>query len=113
MKALMQNFRTSPPTELGGIKVKQVRDYQSLTTLTVGGGTAALDAPKADMVILDLAEEGNYIAVRPSGTEPKVKFYMFTYVPAEQLHNLDTTRDEMSERMQAFEQDLKNYADKA
>lgn len=113
MKALMQNFRTNPPTELGGIKVKQVRDYQSLTTLTVGGGTAALDAPKADMVILDLAEEGNYIAVRPSGTEPKVKFYMFTYVPAEQLHNLDTTRDEMSERMQAFEQDLKNYADKA
>ena len=37
------------------------------------------------MVMLDLATEGNYVAVRPSGTEPKVKFYMFTYEPAEQL----------------------------
>ena len=38
------------------------------------------------MVILDLAEEGHYVAVRPSGTEPKVKFYLFTFVAPEQLH---------------------------
>ena len=41
------------------------------------------------MVILDLAETGNYVAVRPSGTEPKVKFYMFAYTPAEQLADLE------------------------
>jgi phosphoglucomutase/phosphomannomutase len=62
------------------------------------------------MVILDLAEEGNYIAVRPSGTEPKVKFYMFTYVPAEQLHDLAATKQEMQERIQAFERDLRAFA---
>ena len=44
------------------------------------------------MVMLDLAAEGTYVAVRPSGTEPKVKFYMFTYEPAEQLANLDDTK---------------------
>ena len=38
--------------------------------------------------------------MRPSGTEPKVKFYMFTYEPAEQLHNLETTKAELAERLQ-------------
>ena len=44
------------------------------------------------MVMLDLAAEGTYVAVRPSGTEPKVKYYMFTYEPAEQLANLEDTK---------------------
>ncbi|HUE74363.1 MAG TPA: phospho-sugar mutase [Pirellulaceae bacterium] len=117
MKTLMQNFRSFPPTSLAGIPVKQIRDYASLTVTAVGSAQTDtadfLDAAKADMVILDLAEEGNYIAVRPSGTEPKVKFYMFTFVPAEQLHDLRTTKGEMSERMGALERDLKEYAEKA
>ena len=117
MKTLMQNFRSSPPTSLAGIPVKQIRDYASLTITSVGGAKTDtadyLDATKADMVILDLAEEGNYIAVRPSGTEPKVKFYMFTFVPAEQLHSLDATKGEMTELMEVFERELKEYAERA
>ena len=113
MQALMGNFRASPPTSLGGIKVAQVRDYKALTTTKIGGTSTKLDAPPADMVILDLAEEGNYVAVRPSGTEPKVKFYMFTYVPAEQLADRSRTKEEMAARMQAFEVDLKSFAEKA
>lgn len=113
MQTLMGNFRSNPPTSLAGIKVKQVRDYKNLTTTSIGGSPTKLDAPPADMVILDLAEEGNYVAVRPSGTEPKVKFYMFTYVPAEQLADLGRTKDEMAERMKAFEVDLKAFAAKA
>lgn len=117
MKSLMQNFRGSPPTSLAGIPVRQVRDYASLTITRVGSqktDTADyLDATKADMVILDLADDGNYIAVRPSGTEPKVKFYMFTFVPAEQLHDLEATKREMAERMAALERDLKAFAEKA
>jgi hypothetical protein len=42
-----------------------------------------------------------------------VKFYMFTFVPAEQLHNLDGTKGDMRERLAAFERDLKTYADRA
>lgn len=112
MQSLMSNFRSGPPSSLAGIKVTQVRDYKNLTT-TSGGSATKLDAPPADMVILDLAEEGNYVAVRPSGTEPKVKFYMFTYVPAEQLADLQRTKEEMNDRMKAFETDLKAFAEKA
>jgi phosphoglucomutase/phosphomannomutase len=112
MQALMANFRSDPPQALAGIKVAGVRDYAALTNTKVGGKSQPLDSTKADMVVLDLAEEGNYIAVRPSGTEPKVKFYMFTYVPAEQLHDLDATKADMEARMAAFEKDLAAYAEK-
>jgi phosphoglucomutase/phosphomannomutase len=98
MQALMQMLRTNPPKSLGGIPVRQVRDYLKLT-------------PHGDMIILDLAEEGHYVAVRPSGTEPKVKFYLFTFVPAEQLHLLDAARQEMDVRLAAIEADLRALAD--
>jgi phosphoglucomutase/phosphomannomutase len=117
MQTLMQNFRSSPPASLGGIPVPAVRDYAALTITRTGSqktDTADyLDALKADMVILELAEPGNYVAVRPSGTEPKVKFYMFTFVPAEQLHDLDGTKGHMRERLEGLERDLKAYAERA
>ena len=63
------------------------------------------------MVIIDLKEDGNYVAARPSGTEPKVKFYMFTHVPAEQLASLERTADEMNERLDAMQRDLAAFAE--
>ena len=54
-----------------------------------GGKPQPLAGPKGDLVFLDLATEGNYVACRPSGTEPKIKFYMFAYTPPEQLANLE------------------------
>ena len=65
------------------------------------------------MVILDLAEQGHYVAVRPSGTEPKVKFYLFTFVAPEQLHYLDQAREQMGERLTRIEADLRKYVDAA
>lgn len=113
MMTLMKNFRTSPPEVLAGMKVTNVLDYAAATQMAPGKAAIPLDAPKGDMVIIELAEEGNYIAVRPSGTEPKVKFYMFTYVPAEQLHNLDLAKEEMNGRLTKLEADLKAYSEKA
>lgn len=110
MKALMTRLRESPPATLGGVAVKQVRDYQSLT-VNVQGKISPLEAPRGDMVVLELAQEGNYVAVRPSGTEPKVKFYMFTYVAPELLANLDNARREMGQRLEKIEIDLKAIAD--
>ncbi len=112
MKNLMQTFRTSPPKSLAGIPVKQIRDYQNLTTTPLGGTPQPLDAPRGDMVILDLAEDGHYIAIRPSGTEPKVKFYIFTYVAPEQLHLIDATQEEMSTRLTNIESDLRTLVDR-
>ena len=56
--------------------------------------------------MLDLATEGNYVAVRPSGTEPKVKFYMFTYEPPEQIADLRDTQAKLDKRLSALERDL-------
>ena len=99
MQRLMARFRSAPPLELAGLKVQQVRDYESLTQFAPGEPPQKLDGPRGDMVMLDLAATGNYVAVRPSGTEPKVKFYMFSFEPAEQIANLDATKTECAQRL--------------
>lgn len=109
MSKLMAAFRTAPPTELGGIAVAGVRDYKSLTVRLADGSTQPLDAPPADMVMLDLAAEGNYFAVRPSGTEPKVKFYMFTYCPPAESQDLAAAKAKLADRLAALEQDIRSY----
>jgi phosphoglucomutase/phosphomannomutase len=110
MKEVMQRFRAAPPVELAGSAVKQLRDYEQQKTLHPGGKTAPLAGPKGDLVILDLAAEGNYVAVRPSGTEPKIKLYMFAYQPPEQLANMDSARELLGERLDRMEADLRAFA---
>jgi phosphoglucomutase/phosphomannomutase len=110
MQKLMARFRSDPPAVLAGLKVIEVLDYLNLTATRRGEQPRRLEAPKGDMVMLMLSEPGNYVAVRPSGTEPKVKFYQFTYVPAEQLANLADTKREMAERLKTLENDLKAFA---
>lgn len=110
MKEVMSRMRSEPPSSLGGIAVKQSRDYLQQTRTPTGGSPEPLSGPKGDLVILDLEEEGNYVAVRPSGTEPKIKFYQFVYVPAEELASLERTKKEMGQRLSAFEKDLRAFA---
>ncbi len=110
MQKLMAKFRTNPPEQLGGIAIESLRDYQRLTT-TRDGQQEALDGPKGDMVVMDLAEKGNSIAVRPSGTEPKVKFYFFAFTPAEQLSDLELAKTELTARLNDFEADVRAYCE--
>ena len=79
-------------------------------TWVPGGDKQPLAGPKGDLVILDLALEGNYVAIRPSGTEPKIKFYMFTYEPPEQLANLEDAKAELDERLTRMEADMRTFA---
>ncbi len=106
MRQLMATLRTTPPRTLGGLKVVRVRDYLNRVQYAPGGTPEPLEAPQGDMVMFDLEAEGNYVAVRPSGTEPKVKFYCFAYESAEQLHNLDATKQALNERIAAVAKDL-------
>lgn len=110
MLDVMAAFRTHPPKALGDIPVAQIRDYEQLTVTRPGGSPQPLVGPHGDMIILDLQSEGNYIACRPSGTEPKIKFYMFAYTPPEQLANLDTAKAELARRLDAIEVDLRKFA---
>lgn len=111
MRKLMDKFRTAPPTSLGGMKVRQVRDYLNLTVRKPDGTSAPLaGAEQGDMVVLDFEADGNFVAVRPSGTEPKVKYYMFAFEPAEQLANLDDAKRELNERLVRIETDFQALA---
>ncbi len=110
MAALMARFRGDPPRQLAGIAVTRARDYQNLVELTPGGQPKAFDGPRGDMVMIDLTAEGTYVAVRPSGTEPKVKFYMFSYEPAEQLADLEDTKVQHAARLEALGRDLSTFA---
>lgn len=113
MRRLMSGLREHPPAVLGDFKVVQTRDFLHLTRRDADGVKHALAGPKGDMVIFDLAAEGNYAAVRPSGTEPKVKFYLFAYEPPEQLANLADAKAELSARLDRISQDLFAIADAA
>ena len=110
MKKLMEKFRSDPPAELAGIPVAQVRDFQSLQILRTGQAPEPFVGPKGDLVIIELAESGNYVAARPSGTEPKVKFYMFTFVPPQQDDNLAQTKQNLENRLDAMQKDLEAFA---
>ena len=110
MKSLMSRFREEPPAQLAGLAVKATQDYESLVVRHADGSSEPLDAPGGDMVVVELVADGNYVAVRPSGTEPKVKFYLFTYVPAEQLADLEQSKHEMADRLDQLESDLRRYA---
>ena len=110
MKALMAQFRSDPPKSLAGMKVARVRDYLSQTMTLSGSKPEPLDGPKGDIVILDLESEGNYVAVRPSGTEPKVKFYMFAHDPPEASQDLDAVKSAQAERLAALQRDLEAFS---
>ena len=110
MKRLMEKFRSSPPTELAGLKVAAVRDYKSNTITKTGEQPVTLEGPNGDLVIIDLEAEGNYVAVRPSGTEPKVKYYMFTYAGVETAESLPSLKSSMADRLTSLQQDLEGFA---
>ncbi|WP_088654989.1 phospho-sugar mutase [Geofilum rhodophaeum] len=76
IKAMMQDFRSNPPATLGGSKVCLVKDYNTLkASKPLTGQSEKLDFPATSDVLQFFTEDGSKISVRPSGTEPKIKFY--------------------------------------
>ena len=76
MKEIMAGLRENPPAEICGMKVTAVRDYK--TGLRTANGVAEpTGLPTSDVLYFEL-ENGNWVCVRPSGTEPKIKLYVNT-----------------------------------
>ena len=76
IKAMMDNFRANRPAELAGSKVVCTKDFGTLTAYDADGNATPLDMPEASNVLQWYTEDGTKVSVRPSGTEPKIKFYM-------------------------------------
>ena len=76
IKQMMVDFRANPPKEIGGSKVILAKDYKTLKATDGEGNVADIDMPETSNVLQYFTEDGTKISVRPSGTEPKIKFYM-------------------------------------
>ncbi len=75
IKQMMEDFRKNPPMEVGGSKVCVWKDFRSLEQKNADGTTSKIDMPATSNVLQWFCEDGTKISVRPSGTEPKIKFY--------------------------------------
>ena len=75
IKQMMVDFRNNPPKELGGSKICLWKDYQTLCATKADGTQEKINMPTTSNVLQWFCEDGTKVSVRPSGTEPKIKFY--------------------------------------
>jgi phosphomannomutase len=97
MAAIMERLRSAPPATIGGLQVTGVRDYLHRP-----------HGPTSDLLVFDLAG-GNRAAVRPSGTEPKIKFYLFTFEHPERSQDVAAAKRTLGERLAQLEADFMRY----
>lgn len=77
IKKIMSNLRSKPPKEIAGSQVVVIKDYDTLRLIDVSAGTTnAMEMPETSNVLQFFTADGTKISVRPSGTEPKIKFYI-------------------------------------
>ena len=110
MRAMMDRLRGTPPQALAGKKVARVRDYlrdPSIRPRSSGASLdASLDGAECDLLFFDTDCEGNAAAVRPSGTEPKLKFYLFARRPVSAAGVTDELRREVAEQLAQMQKDV-------
>jgi len=106
IKAMMDGFRANPPKELAGSPVVVTKDYKVLKAFDAQGNATALDFPETSNVLQWFTEDGTKVSVRPSGTEPKIKFYIevrgdmecpkcYKAVRAEAMKKVDAVRESL------------------
>ena len=106
IKAMMDGFRANPPKELAGSPVVVTKDYKVLKAFDAQGNATALDFPETSNVLQWFTEDGTKVSVRPSGTEPKIKFYIevrgdmecpkcYKAVRAEALKKVEAVRESL------------------
>lgn len=104
--ALMQGYRSQAPATLGGRKVIVVKDYQQQTeTNLLSGKVTAIDLPKSN--VMQFITEGDYIvSARPSGTEPKIKYYVSVNTALENAEDYDAKKAELETLIESLKGDL-------
>ena len=104
--AMIEKFRTTPPTELGGSKVVVLKDYEKgVETDLNSGKTSKLDFPKSD-VLQFVTEDGSIVSARPSGTEPKIKFYCSVNAPLASKEAYHETDKQLEDKIDKMMKDL-------
>ncbi|MEX0715056.1 MAG: phospho-sugar mutase [Planctomycetaceae bacterium] len=112
--ALMRAFRERPPTDLAGVRLARVRDYgvDEVRSLPNNRLVEKLAGPTGDLLFLDSMEDGGRkfsVAARPSGTEPKIKFYFFAEARCDGAANLPAVKHRTDADFTTFQQALSDW----
>jgi phosphoglucomutase len=106
IKAMMNTFRNNPPAKLGGSAVVTLKDYELNKETDIKAGTSKdLGFPKSD-VLQFITEDGSIISARPSGTEPKIKFYCSVNTPLAKAEDFKETEQKLAEKIKTIMEDL-------
>lgn len=106
IKAMMEKFRNNPPATLGGAKVVTLKDYELGTeTDLLSGEKTKLELPKSD-VLQFITADGSIVSARPSGTEPKIKFYCSVNAPLKDKESFKETDASLGDKVKAIMKDL-------
>ncbi|MEQ9230330.1 MAG: hypothetical protein RIF46_06575 [Cyclobacteriaceae bacterium] len=103
---MMKKFRSNTPEQLGGSKVSKVLDFQKSTSRDLSSDKEiGLNFPKSN-VLQFLTEDGSRISVRPSGTEPKIKFYFSTKTTLDSKEKYQETFQSLEKKLDSLKKDL-------
>ncbi len=103
IKQMMHDFRNNPPKEIAGSKVLKIKDYLPLTETDITTGkTSKLDMPTTSDTLQFFTEDGSKISVRPSGTEPKIKFYIEVRHTMKSIEDYDNANVESDAKIDAI-----------
>jgi phosphoglucomutase len=103
---MMEGFRKNPPKELGGSRVVELLDYQKQQKTNLGSGeTEAIKLPKSN-VLQFVTEDGSKVSARPSGTEPKIKFYFSVNTKLQSKEKFEQARDEAKSRIEKIKNEM-------
>lgn len=106
IKAMMEQFRANPPKSLAGEKVVLIKDFKLLKQTDAAGKVTDLVMPEPSNVLQYFTAAGDKISVRPSGTEPKIKFYMEAKLPMADKKDYLKVQAEAMKKIDAFKKDL-------
>ncbi len=104
--AMMEQYRSAPPSSLGGVKVVGLYDYDKKEAKDLNNGqVCSIDLPKSN-VLQFVLEDGSKVSARPSGTEPKIKFYFSVQGKLEKAEEFDMAWKQAGDKIDAIIRDL-------
>ena len=107
IQQMMIEFRANPPVRLNDSRVVTIRDYLKQESIDLATGVKkTLDLPQSN-VLQFLLEDGSKISVRPSGTEPKIKFYFSVFDQLEKREDYKKVKEKLGERIESIKSELK------
>ena len=103
---MMVDFRANPPKSICGSPIVAIKDYQALTILNPASGeTLPLESDKSN-VLQYLTADGTILSIRPSGTEPKIKFYFGVKEPLASLADYDAVSASLDAKIEQMKKEL-------